>query len=216
METSNNDKLVTKKGNVMSVADYKSWERKKIEEQKAKTMKLHAAIRKNYWDYMYDGVKHEDAVKLLKSECGYHGKSVNIAVNGGKLTGPAKVEFATKALVLQEREEKALDDEIEHIDSLIAEAYGEGIDQTFSIKGKSGARGVDDIEWLPRDEYIMRLNQRKRKAIKDTVDSLKVFKDDKSDVNVIITAEDHAARMKDGAGKFGIEIKADYKVEESD
>ena len=208
------DKLVTKKGNVMSVADYESWTRKKREADKAKQMRLYSAIRKVYWDYMYDGNTHEDSVKLLKSENGYHGRSVNMALNSGNMTALAKVEFSTKALVLQEKEEAALDAEIEHLDSLIAEALDADVDKHFDISGKSGSREHDDIDWLPRDEYIMRLNQRKRKALKETLDSMKVFKDNKTDVNVIITPEEHANRIKDGMGKFGVEIKSDFEVED--
>lgn len=216
LEINDSDKIVTKKGNVLTVAEYNSWTRKQFEAQKAERMRNYKVIRNLYFDYMADECDDKSAREQIRDVNGYSMKSINVALNTGKMNAIATVEFSAKALVLQEKEEAALEAEIEHIDSLIAEALVEDTDKRFNVKGKSGAREIDDIDWLPRDEYIMRLNQMKRKAIKDTVDSLKVFKNDNTNVNVIVTQDEHAKRMKDVAGKFGIEITSDYEVKDDD
>ena len=50
------------------------------------------------------------------------------------------------------------------------------------------------------------LLRERRRAIKDTLDSLKVFKSDKSNVNVVITENEHMDRLRSGLEKFGVEV----------
>lgn len=211
----NETKIVTKKGNVLTASEYHNWTRKQLEVSKAERMRKYSIVRKIYWDYLYDGISDKDARGLLKSQHKFHGKVINGALNTGTMNAVASVEFAAKALVLQEREESALNSEIETIDMLITEALESNKDKRYTLKGKSNSRDTDE-DWITRDEYIIRLEQRKRKAIKDTIDSLRVFKSDNTEVKVIVTQEEHADRMRKSAERFGIEIKSNYKVRNSD
>lgn len=204
------DKIVTSKGNVMTASEFQEWQRKTWDEQKRERNRKYDAIRSLYWDYMNQECDDEAARKNLHEVNGFPTKSINVALNTGRMNAKATVEFSAKALSLQHREEEALNDEIKTINGLIQEALDAPVTDKFVLKGRTTSRGDED-EYLPRNEYILRLEQRKRKAIKDTMDSLKVLKNENTQLNVVITDSEKEAQWRKGAEKFGLEIKVEQK-----
>ena len=83
----------------------------------------------------------------------------------------------------------------------------------YKVASKDTARGEED-KLLSRNEYLIEMLQRKRKAIKETLESTKVFRGQRDTTIVIVTPEERQKRFLGGFDKFGVEVVID-KVEDT-
>lgn len=206
------DKIVTRSGNVMTASEYN-----KFISGKAKELdRMRTALCNDYYRYCGQGYSDKEARQLISERREVSLVKVNNAIDAmsRQFNPKVKVELEAKALVLQMREEQALNDELDFLNELIERVMSGEVDEQFLVESNVGDRGGSS-KLLPRDEYLRQLLKDRRNSIKQTLDSLKVFKNDKSNVNVVITENEQMDRLKSGLEKFGVEVKVEEDSRES-
>jgi len=208
-----NDKVVTKSGVVMTASEYN-----KFLSQKSRSLeKLRMALCNDYYLYCSQGYSDAEARDLIVSRREVSLEKVNNAINAmsRRFNPKMRVELEAKALVLQAREEQALNEELNFLGDLIDRVLDADVNDEFVVESNTGDRGYS-AKSLPRDEYLRKLLNDKRKAVRDTLDSLKVFKSDKSNVNVVITENEQMDRLRSGLEKFGVGVTVEDSRESTD
>jgi len=203
-------KVVTKKGKVFTTTELADKQRKERESR----MRFRNALRNDYYKHRSHGLSDEEARTDIMATREVSKTILNNALNTGNMNAASTVAWSAKMLTLQAKEETFLDDEIEMLDHIIENVLGKSPETLFTVEvSDSGDRGATSKK-IPRDEYLLKLMRDKRKSAKDTLDSLKVLRGSDTNVNINITQEERNERMKNAAGKFGIEINAEYEVKD--
>ena len=206
------DKVVTKKGDVFTGAEYNGIQRKDREER----MRLRNALRNDYHKYRNQGMTDEETRTEIMEVREVSKTVLNNALNTGNMNAKATVEWSAKMLTLQAKEETFLDDELEMLDHIIEDVLSQPPTAMFTVEVSNlGVRG-STMKQIPRDEYLLLKMREKRKAAKETLDSLKVLRGSDMNVNIIVTDAERDERMRTGLGKFNVEIDADFEVKDAD